>query len=67
MDATIRERTFRGATLDDVRDTAAASGALRGLLADGALKVTEGLTSVTEILRVAGSDLSTAEQETLTA
>jgi type IV pilus assembly protein PilB len=67
MDATIRERTFRGATLDDVRETAESSGALRGLLADGAAKVTEGLTSVTEILRVAGSKLTSAEEESLSA
>ncbi|MEM9801324.1 MAG: GspE/PulE family protein [Planctomycetota bacterium] len=64
MDPRIRELTFRGATLDDVRQTAEASGALRGLLADGARKVTEGLTSVTEILRVAGvTDSGTGDAE----
>ncbi len=55
MDAAIREMTFKGASLDDVRQAATASGGLSPLMEDGARKVTEGLTSVTEVLRVAGT------------
>lgn len=61
MDAAIREMTFKGASLDDVRRVATASGGLAPLMEDGARKVTEGLTSVTEVLRVAGSALSSAD------
>ena len=63
MDNTIRDMTFRGAAQGDVRRTAEASGALRGLLADGARKVTEGVTSVTEVLRVVGTDGMSPEEE----
>lgn len=61
MDSAIREMTFKGASLDDVRRVATASGGLAPLMEDGARKVTEGLTTVTEVLRVAGSALSSAE------
>ncbi|MEM6567184.1 MAG: GspE/PulE family protein [Planctomycetota bacterium] len=63
MDASIRDMTFRGAPHGDVRRSAEASGALRGLLPDGARKVTEGVTSVTEVLRVVGTSLVTPEEE----
>ncbi|MEM9801683.1 MAG: type II/IV secretion system protein, partial [Planctomycetota bacterium] len=63
MDAAIRDMTFRGAAHGDVRRTALASGALRPLLADGARKVTEGVTSVTEVLRVVGSSVASSEEE----
>jgi type IV pilus assembly protein PilB len=52
MDEALREMTFRGVDLDDIRRAAARSGALRPLLADGARKVLGGLTSVREVLRV---------------
>ncbi|MCP3917495.1 MAG: type II/IV secretion system protein [bacterium] len=52
MDPTIREQTFRGETLETIRDTAMSIGALRPLVTDGARKVIDGTSSVTEILRV---------------
>ena len=52
MDRTLREMTFRGRSLEDLRDTALSTGALVALLADGARKVLDGTTSVTEVLRV---------------
>ncbi len=53
MDPTLREMTFRGASLEDLRECAHSTGTLRPLLSDGARKVLEGTTSVTEVLRVA--------------
>jgi type II secretory ATPase GspE/PulE/Tfp pilus assembly ATPase PilB-like protein len=44
--------TFRGESLDIIRTTAASSGNLRTLLADGARKVLRGDTSTTEVMRV---------------
>jgi type IV pilus assembly protein PilB len=52
MDDVLRDMTFRGAGLDEVRDAALASHKLRPLLADGARKVLAGSTTVTEVLRV---------------
>jgi type II secretory ATPase GspE/PulE/Tfp pilus assembly ATPase PilB-like protein len=52
MDPAIRELTFRGESLDIIRTTAASSGNLRTLLADGARKVLRGDTSTTEVMRV---------------
>jgi type II secretory ATPase GspE/PulE/Tfp pilus assembly ATPase PilB-like protein len=52
MDNAIRELCFRGASLDEIRRCASGSGALHTLLADGARKVDEGKTSVTEVMRV---------------
>ena len=52
MDATLRDMTFRGRTLEEVRETALATGAMTSLLADGGRKVLEGLTSTNEVLRV---------------
>ncbi|MEE8467376.1 MAG: GspE/PulE family protein [Planctomycetota bacterium] len=52
MDQTLREMTFRERSLEELRSTALATGALHGILADGARKVIEGITSVNEILRV---------------
>lgn len=52
MDHTIRELTFRGESLDVIRTTAAGSGMLRTLLADGARKVLRHDTSTTEVMRV---------------
>ncbi|MEL6713645.1 MAG: GspE/PulE family protein, partial [Planctomycetota bacterium] len=65
MDRTIRDLTFAGASLEDVRGAATGSGALTPLLLDGARKVTEGVTSVTEILRVAGDLRSALDDEAL--
>jgi type II secretory ATPase GspE/PulE/Tfp pilus assembly ATPase PilB-like protein len=60
LDENLREMTFRNASLDKLRSSAISTGRLRPLLADGARKVLEGQTTVTEILRVARS----AEKET---
>ncbi|MEZ6013687.1 MAG: GspE/PulE family protein [Planctomycetota bacterium] len=60
MDNAMRDLTFRGASLDELRRTARGSGSLRPLLTDGARKVLEGQTTVTEVLRVAGGELEPA-------
>jgi len=52
MDATLRDMTFRGRTLEEVRETALATGAMTSLLSDGGRKVLDGLTSTHEVLRV---------------
>tara|TARA_R110002126_G_scaffold23750_19_gene83024 strand:- start:53 stop:1714 length:1662 start_codon:yes stop_codon:yes gene_type:complete len=52
MNSALRDMTFRGESLEDVRDAALASGSLRPILIDGARKVAEGTTSVAEVLRV---------------
>jgi len=52
MDDTLRDMTFREASLEDLRATGETTGQLRALLADGARKVLEGTTSVTEVMRV---------------
>ncbi len=52
MDAAVRDLTFKAESLELIRKTAAASGNLRGLLADGARKVLRGDTSTTEVMRV---------------
>ena len=52
LDEALRELTFRGAGLDEVRKLATATHRLRPLLADGARKVLAGSTTVTEVLRV---------------
>jgi len=52
LDETLREMTFRGASLEDVRAAALASRKLRPLITDGARKVVAGLTTVSEVLRV---------------
>ena len=57
MDNTMRDLTFRGASLDELRRTARGSGALRPLLTDGPRQVLEGATTVTEVLRVAGGEV----------
>lgn len=63
LDAAVRDLTFRGAPLDDVRRAAEASGSLSTLLVDGGRKVTEGVTSVTEVLRVAGGSVAAADDD----
>jgi type II secretory ATPase GspE/PulE/Tfp pilus assembly ATPase PilB-like protein len=52
MDHTLREMTFQGRSLEDLRDTALATGAIQGLIVDGARKVVDGTTSSSEVLRV---------------
>ncbi|NUP96117.1 MAG: Flp pilus assembly complex ATPase component TadA [Planctomycetaceae bacterium] len=52
LDDVLRELTFRGASLEEVRATALSSRRLQPLLADGARKVLAGSTTVTEVLRV---------------
>lgn len=52
MDPAVRDRTFQGASLEDIRSTALSSGSLRPLITDGARKVLDGVTSVPEVLRV---------------
>jgi general secretion pathway protein E len=55
MEPVIRDMTFRGESLEAVRETATSTGALRALVNDGARKVLEGVTSVAEVLRVSRS------------
>jgi type IV pilus assembly protein PilB len=52
MDEALREMTFRGVSLDQIRNAALASGRMHPLIADGARKVLAGTTSVNEVLRV---------------
>jgi type IV pilus assembly protein PilB len=52
MDDVLRDMTFRGASLEDVRATAISSRKLKPLIVDGARKVLAGSTTVTEVLRV---------------
>ncbi|MCC7015370.1 MAG: Flp pilus assembly complex ATPase component TadA [Planctomycetes bacterium] len=52
MDDVLRDMTFRGASLEDVRVTATSSRKLKPLIHDGARKVLAGKTTVTEVLRV---------------
>ena len=54
MDPAIKEMTFRGESLETIRSTAISTGSMRGLIHDGARKVLEGTTSVSEVMRVAG-------------
>ena len=57
MDAQLRDMTFRGESLDAIRKSALSTGALRGLMLDGARKVLDGTTTVTEVLRVTRSQV----------
>ena len=52
MDHVLRDMTFRGRSLEEIRATALGSGTLTSLLTDGARKVLEGTTTTTEVLRV---------------
>ena len=56
MDHELRELCFRGESLDVIRSAALGSGQLRPLLRDGARKVMQGTTSVTEVMRVCRSE-----------
>lgn len=62
LDGPLRDLVFERASEDQVAQAAVASGRLRPLLVDGARKVTEGHTTVSEVLRVAraATDLNLA-------
>jgi type II secretory ATPase GspE/PulE/Tfp pilus assembly ATPase PilB-like protein len=67
LDENLREMTFRNESLDKLRATALSTGRLRPLLVDGARKVLEGQTTVTEILRVARSADTAAREHRKTS
>ena len=52
MDGPLRELCFRGASLEELRTSALASGALAPLVSDGARKILRGETSLAEVMRV---------------
>jgi len=52
LDSDLRDATFRGESLEALRQLALASGRLQPLIASGARKVLRGETSVSEVLRV---------------
>jgi type II secretory ATPase GspE/PulE/Tfp pilus assembly ATPase PilB-like protein len=52
MDQSLRELCFRGASLEELRRNALGSGALVGLITDGARKIVRGQTSIQEVMRV---------------
>ena len=52
MDSQLRDMTFQGQNLEAIRNAALSSGRLRPIVTDGARKVLEGVTTVTEVLRV---------------
>ncbi|MDJ0973062.1 MAG: ATPase, T2SS/T4P/T4SS family [Planctomycetota bacterium] len=60
MDPQIREVTYRGGSTMEIREQARLSGGLRSLREDGIRKVMSGMTTIEEILRVAGSEMATA-------
>jgi type IV pilus assembly protein PilB len=62
MDSDLRDLTFRSESLESIRTTALRSGRLRPLVTDGARKVMEGITTVTEVLRVCRA-VETGEEE----
>jgi type IV pilus assembly protein PilB len=55
MDSALRELTYKGAGTMEIREQARISGGLRSLREDGVRKVLEGITTIEEILRVAGA------------
>ena len=52
MDSDLRDATFRGDTLESIRELALARGKLQPLIVAGSHKVLSGATSVNEVLRV---------------
>ena len=63
LDDHLRELVFRGASLEELRAAALAARRLKPLIEDGALKVLQGQTTTSEVLRVtraATSDSSSA-------
>ncbi len=57
MDARMRDLTFQGASAQELRGQARASGGMITLREDGVRKILSGMTSVDEVLRVTGSSL----------
>ena len=55
MDSHLRDLTFQAVPLEELRDAGVSTGALHALLIDGARKVVDGTTTVTEVLRVCRS------------
>ncbi|MCA8981874.1 MAG: type II/IV secretion system protein [Planctomycetes bacterium] len=60
MSAELRQMAFQGDSVDKIRATAISMGRLRPLKRDGARKVVAGVTSATEVMRVAGVDSTVA-------
>ena len=52
LDSDLRDATFRGESVEFLRESARASGRLQPLLVSGARNVLNGITSVNEVLRV---------------
>ena len=52
MDPDLREMTFRQESLERISEVAESSGKLQALVVDGARKVLQGVTSVSEVMRV---------------
>lgn len=52
MDPDLREMTFRQESLERISEVAERSGKLQALVVDGARKVLQGVTSVSEVMRV---------------
>jgi type IV pilus assembly protein PilB len=52
LDGTLRDMVFRGESLASIESAAVGSGSLQKLALDGALKALEGVTSLSEVLRV---------------
>ncbi len=52
LDSDLRDATFRGESVEFLRESARASGKLQPLLVSGARNVLNGITSVNEVLRV---------------
>jgi len=52
LDEHLREMVFHGASLEELRSAALAARRLKPLIADGALKVLQGVTTTSEVLRV---------------
>jgi type IV pilus assembly protein PilB len=61
MDPTLREMTYRGSSTMEIRAQARISGGLRSLRDDGVRKVLAGMTTIEEILRVAGAVFAAEE------
>jgi len=52
LDGTLRDMVFRGESLASIERAAVGAGSLQKLALDGALKALEGVTSLSEVLRV---------------
>ena len=57
----LREMTFRGESLEAIRKAALGGGQLQPLMLDGSRKVLQGVTTVSEVLRVAGGNTPLAQ------